>query len=96
MRQCCCLILSQGRATSGRMTKSGPETPPGAPATPDSAAPAPRKPLSPAAERALAEAAARRAERDKQAPASREVKGRAGPDPVRYGDWEVKGIASDF
>jgi hypothetical protein len=57
----------------------------------------PRKVLTPAAERALAEAAARRAERDRQA-AGRpgEVKGPAGPDPVRYGDWEVKGIASDF
>lgn len=55
------------------------------------------KPLSPAAQRALAEAEARRAERDKRA-AERpgEVKGPAGPDPVRYGDWEVKGIASDF
>jgi hypothetical protein len=57
----------------------------------------PRKPLSAAAERALAEAAVRRAERDKLAtPISGEVKGPAGPDPVRYGDWEVKGIASDF
>ena len=55
------------------------------------------KPLSPAAERALAEAAARRAEREKIAgPSPREVKGPHGPDPVRYGDWEVKGIASDF
>jgi hypothetical protein len=56
-----------------------------------------RKPLSPAAERALAEAAARRAEREKkETPRPGEVKGPAGPDPVRYGDWEVKGIASDF
>ncbi|MGB6324750.1 MAG: DUF1674 domain-containing protein, partial [Methylocella sp.] len=22
--------------------------------------------------------------------------GRDGPEPVRYGDWEVRGIASDF
>jgi hypothetical protein len=52
---------------------------------------------TPAAERALAEAAARRAERDKEGTAPpAEVNGRAGPDPVRYGDWEVKGIASDF
>ncbi|MPZ57180.1 MAG: DUF1674 domain-containing protein [Rhizobiales bacterium] len=57
----------------------------------------PRKPLTPAAERALAEAAARRAERDNQAaPQPAERHGRDGPDPVRYGDWEVKGIASDF
>jgi hypothetical protein len=50
--------------------------------------------LSPEAQRALAEVEARRA-----APAlecAREINGRDGPDPVRYGDWEVKGIASDF
>ena len=54
-----------------------------------------KKPLTPAAERALAEAAARRRERDaqKQPP---ELSGRSGLDPVRYGDWEVKGLASDF
>jgi hypothetical protein len=50
--------------------------------------------LTPAARRALKEAAARRAE-PKPAP-PREFNGRAGPDPVRYGDWEVKGLASDF
>jgi len=56
-----------------------------------------RKPLPPAAERALAEAAARRAERDKEAAERpKEVGGPAGPEPVRYGDWEKKGIASDF
>jgi hypothetical protein len=59
--------------------------------------PARNKPLSPAAERALAEAAARRAEAEKRnRPAPAEHGGRKGPDPVRYGDWEVKGIASDF
>ena len=53
--------------------------------------------LAPAAKRALAEAQARRAEIDgssKERP--KEVDGRNGPDPARYGDWEVKGIASDF
>jgi hypothetical protein len=53
--------------------------------------------LVPAAKRALAEAQARRAEidrRSKERP--RELNGRKGPDPTRYGDWEVKGIASDF
>ena len=25
-----------------------------------------------------------------------ETGGREGPEPVRYGDWEVKGLASDF
>ena len=53
--------------------------------------------LTPAAERALAEAAARRTEADRAAAARpKEVAGRKGPDPARYGDWEVKGIASDF
>ena len=55
---------------------------------------APKKPLSPAAQRALAEAEARRQATAPQQPAERD--GRGGLDPVRYGDWEVKGIASDF
>jgi hypothetical protein len=55
------------------------------------------RPLTPAAERALAEAARRRAEIDrKQAERPQEFNGRKGPDPARYGDWEVKGLASDF
>ena len=29
-------------------------------------------------------------------PAEKEVGGRGGPDPVRYGDWEKGGIAVDF
>ena len=53
-----------------------------------------------AGERARAEAEARRqaaAEASAKAkPAPKEINGRDGPDPVRYGDWEVKGIASDF
>ena len=47
-----------------------------------------------AAERALAEAQARRAA--PEAPAPRELDGRGGKEPVRYGDWEVKGRAIDF
>jgi hypothetical protein len=55
------------------------------------------RPLAPAAERALTEAAQRRAEIDgKRRECPEELHGRKGPDPVRYGDWEVKGIASDF
>ncbi|WP_439532660.1 DUF1674 domain-containing protein [Polymorphobacter sp.] len=27
---------------------------------------------------------------------SKEIGGRGGPDPVRYGDWEKGGIAVDF
>jgi hypothetical protein len=53
--------------------------------------------LSPAAERALAEAAARRAEIDARAAAMAPEHGvRREREPVRYGDWEVKGLASDF
>ena len=50
--------------------------------------------LPPAARSALQEAEARRAQ-GKPAP-PRELNGRGGLDPVRYGDWEVKGLASDF
>ena len=54
-----------------------------------------RPALPAAAVRALAEAAARRAAR-KVTEAPKEINGRDGLDPVRYGDWEVKGLASDF
>jgi hypothetical protein len=59
---------------------------------------APRR-LNPAASRALAEAQARRAGRHAEALAGtqvREIGGRGGLEPVRYGDWEVKGLATDF
>jgi hypothetical protein len=57
----------------------------------------PRKPLSPAAERALAEAAMRRAAIDrKTADWPKEAGGPQGLEPTRYGDWERKGLASDF
>jgi hypothetical protein len=53
--------------------------------------------LVPAAKRALAEAEERRRAASGESQQRRkEIDGRAGPDPVRYGDWEVKGIASDF
>ncbi|MDP1730387.1 MAG: DUF1674 domain-containing protein [Devosia sp.] len=52
---------------------------------------------SPAARRALAEAAARRKAIDEKAAAApREEGGRGGLDPARYGDWEIKGLTSDF
>ena len=55
----------------------------------------PRTDLPPAAQRALAEAEARRkALGDIELP--KELGGRKGPEPVRYGDWEKKGIAIDF
>ncbi|WFU41195.1 DUF1674 domain-containing protein [Bradyrhizobium sp. CB82] len=58
-----------------------------------------RKPLTPAAQRALAEAEARRqaAEANANAKAApKELQGPKGPEPTRFGDWERKGIASDF
>jgi hypothetical protein len=59
--------------------------------------PVPKKPLTPAAARALAEAEARRAEADRKAAGqAKEVPDRGGLDPTRYGDWEHKGLASDF
>jgi hypothetical protein len=55
------------------------------------------KKLTPAAERALAEAAARRAaEQENIHKQPKEIDGPKGPEPTRYGDWENKGIASDF
>ncbi len=51
--------------------------------------------LSDAAKRALAEAEARRsAAADRNLPP--EQGGPKGPEPTRYGDWEKKGITSDF
>ena len=55
-----------------------------------------RKPLSPAAQRALAEADARRQAAAGATPMAKEIQGPKGPEPTRYGDWESKGIASDF
>jgi hypothetical protein len=55
---------------------------------------APRPDLPPAALRALAEAEERR--KIAQTPLPPELGGRDGPEPVRYGDWEKKGIAVDF
>ena len=74
---------------------------PPAPGKPDAAASPPSgKALSAAARRALDEAKQRRMARDAASalarPPPKEVNGRDGPDPVRYGDWELKGIISDF
>jgi hypothetical protein len=64
---------------------------PAAPARPD---------LPPEAQRALAEAEERRrlakAAEAAAGPKPKEVNGPKGPEPTRYGDWERKGIASDF
>jgi hypothetical protein len=54
--------------------------------------------LPSAAQRALAEAEERRQKADQadKAVKPKEVSGPTGPEPTRYGDWEKKGIASDF
>lgn len=51
--------------------------------------------LPPAAQRALKEAEARRAA-EKSAKAPKEIGGRGGKDPARFGDWEIKGRTIDF
>ncbi|SHI44461.1 hypothetical protein SAMN05444000_101143 [Shimia gijangensis] len=55
----------------------------------------PKPDLPPAARRALAEAEERR-KKAKAAEMPTELGGRDGPEPVRFGDWEKKGIAIDF
>jgi hypothetical protein len=68
---------------------------PSDPAKPET--PAESKPLPEAAKRALAEAEARRqAAAVNTKPVAKEFQGPKGPEPTRYGDWENKGIASDF
>ncbi|WP_294226270.1 DUF1674 domain-containing protein [uncultured Shimia sp.] len=54
-----------------------------------------RDDLPEAAKRALAEADERR-QKAKAVDMPTELGGRDGPEPVRYGDWEKKGIAIDF
>lgn len=56
-----------------------------------------KRPLPEAAKRALKEAEERRKAQEAPAKAPEpEIGGPQGPDPVRYGDWEKGGIASDF
>jgi hypothetical protein len=55
----------------------------------------PQRQLSPEAQRALAEAEARR-RATPQVNLPKEVNGRDGPEPTRFGDWERKGLTSDF
>jgi hypothetical protein len=76
------MTLDKTQDSSTQPAKTAPET-------------EPLRPLSSAASRALAEAEARRQAQHK-AEQAREIGGRKGPDPVRYGDWEKNGIASDF
>lgn len=57
--------------------------------------PNPEKTLTPEARRALAEAEERR-RAVPQIKLPKEVNGREGPEPTRFGDWETKGLTSDF
>jgi hypothetical protein len=83
------------------VTKMSSETPP-TPLTPpveklnDLSALETKKVLTPAAKRALAEAAERRAKEEAEIAKAIEEGGPNGPEPTRYGDWERKGIVSDF
>lgn len=61
----------------------------------DQTPPTERNDLPPAAQRALAEAEERR-KAAAQLELPTELGGRDGPEPVRYGDWEKKGLAIDF
>jgi len=54
------------------------------------------KPLTPAARRALEEAEVRRLAAQPEPSPPHEQGGPKGPEPTRFGDWERKGIASDF
>jgi hypothetical protein len=56
-----------------------------------------KRELPPVAQRALKEAEERRKAQERaQEVREREIGGREGPDPARYGDWEKDGIISDF
>ncbi len=64
---------------------------------PKNARPDTPKTITAAAERALAEAESRRKiYQAREAAMPSEHGGRSGKEPVRYGDWEVKGLATDF
>jgi hypothetical protein len=90
--------LAAGRHLRQVTRMSAESKPPEATAPKSAGDAAPEKRLlSPAAERALAEAAARRAESDgNPANQPKEIAGRDGPEPTRYGDWEINGLTSDF
>jgi hypothetical protein len=66
--------------------------------TPKTPSADPARKLSPQAQRALDEAEARRVQAAKETAAKgpKEIQGPQGPEPTRFGDWERKGIASDF
>ncbi len=56
-----------------------------------------KKPIPDNAKRALEEAKKRHDDKmTKNTKLAKEINGRKGLEPTRYGDWEVKGISSDF
>lgn len=55
-----------------------------------------RERIRSASERALQEAEERRGDAPTKSPPANERGGPAAPEPTRFGDWERKGIASDF
>lgn len=63
------------------------------PKTARPAAAQPAKPVKPVPKEALEKAAAALPDKDGKV---QEIGGPEGPEPTRYGDWERKGIASDF
>ena len=63
----------------------------------DTPKPSSQRVLTPEAVRALAEAQERRSAESRDQPVrAKEINGRGGAEPVRFGDWEVKGLATDF
>ena len=84
-----------GYAKSEAMPTDDPQPQTDHPETAESP-PEQRGPLTPEAQRAIAEAAARRAEAPATVATDKEVGGRGGLDPARYGDWEINGLTSDF
>jgi hypothetical protein len=88
-------LKTSSEAEEPEMTDNS--SPPEAAVSETAASETERKPLPEAAKRALAEAEARRQAAAANAhPAAKELQGPKGPEPTRYGDWENKGIASDF
>ena len=52
--------------------------------------------IAEAGKRALREAEERHAQEKASPERPKEINGPKGPEPTRYGDWERKGVASDF
>jgi hypothetical protein len=94
------VTTAPARPTAPEPVTLAPASTPEIPAAPEAPARPRFEDLPPPAQRALKEAEERRRLADEaraaSGPAPKEIRGREGPEPVRYGDWELKGIASDF